>query len=48
MDRKGRREQRRLDRGSFGEAFKKKRAELGANKTFTWRGKLYNTNRADD
>ena len=47
-DRKGRREQRRLDRGSFGEAFKKKRAELGANKTFTWRGKLYNTNRADD
>tara|TARA_B100001996_G_scaffold13610_1_gene11353 strand:+ start:1294 stop:2607 length:1314 start_codon:yes stop_codon:yes gene_type:complete len=47
-DRKGRREQRRLDRKSFGEAFKKKRAELGANKTFTWRGKQYNTNRADD
>ena len=46
--RKARREQRRLDRKSFGEAFKKKRAELGANKTFTWRGKQYNTNRADD
>ena len=27
---------------------KKKRAEIGAKKTFTWRVKLYNTNRADD
>ena len=27
---------------------KKKRAELGPNKTFTWRGKQYNTNREDD
>ena len=37
-----------LDELSFSEAFKKKRAELGPNKTFTWRGKKYNTNRADD
>ena len=43
-----RRRQRRLDRGSFNEAFAKKRKELGPNKTFTWRGKQYNTNRADD
>ena len=37
-----------LDELSFGGAFKKKRAELGPNKTFTWRGKQYNTNREDD
>ena len=43
-----RRRQRRLDRGSFNEAFAKKRKELGPDKTFTWRGKQYNTNRADD
>ena len=43
-----RRRQRRLDRGSFNEAFAKKRKELEPDKTFTWRGKQYNTNRADD
>ena len=43
-----RRRQRRLDRGSFNEAFDKKRKELGPDKTFTWRGKQYNTNRAGD
>ena len=43
-----RKKRENLDELSFGEAFKKKRAELGPNKTFTWRGKLYNTNRADD
>ena len=43
-----RKKRENLDELSFGEAFKKKRAELGPNKTFTWRGKQYNTNRADD
>ena len=43
-----RKKRENLDKLSFGEAFKKKRAELGPNKTFTWRGKQYNTNRADD
>ena len=39
--------QKELDKLSFGEAFKKKSAELGPNKTFTWRGKSYSTNKAD-
>ena len=39
--------QQELDKLSFGEAFKKKSAELGPNKTFTWRGKSYSTNKAD-
>jgi hypothetical protein len=43
-----RKKRENLDELSFGEAFKKKRAELGPNKTFTWRGKQYNTNREDD
>jgi len=39
--------QQELDKLSFGQAFKKKSAELGPNKTFTWRGKSYSTNKAD-
>jgi hypothetical protein len=37
--------QQELDKLSFGEAFKKKSAD-GPNKTFTWRGKSYSTNKA--
>jgi len=40
------RDQKALDKLSFGEAFKIKSDELGANKTFTWRSKSYSTNKA--
>jgi hypothetical protein len=33
---------------TFGEAFKKARKEQGPGGTFTWEGKKYSTNRADD
>jgi hypothetical protein len=33
---------------SFKEAFAKARKEKGAGKTFTWNGKSYSTNQADD
>lgn len=33
---------------TFGEAFKKKRSELGPGKTFTWKGNSYSTNTAED
>lgn len=36
------------DGGSFGEAFSKARNELGPNKTFTWKGNVYNTNYANE
>ena len=39
---------KKLDDLSFGEAFKKKRAELGPDKTFIWRGKSFLTNTDDD
>ena len=38
-------DQQTLDKLSFGEAFKIKSAD-GPNKTFTWRGKSYSTNKA--
>ena len=37
-----------LDKLSFSEAFKQKRAELGPGKTFTWRNNSYSTNTKDD
>jgi len=40
------RDQKALDKLSFGEAFKIKSDQLGANKTFTWRSKSYSTNKA--
>ena len=39
---------KKFDDLSFGEAFKKKRAELGPDKTFIWRGKSFLTNTDDD
>ena len=33
---------------SFGQAFSQARKKLGAGKTFTYKGKKYSTNRADD
>lgn len=38
----------RIKQQSFGEAFAAARKELGPGKTFTWNGKSYSTNRADD
>ena len=39
-------DQKALDKLSFGEAFKIKSEQLGPNKTFTWRSKSYSTNKA--
>jgi hypothetical protein len=36
------------DEMSFGKAFAAARKEMGAGKTFTYKGKSYSTNRADD
>lgn len=36
------------DNMSFGKAFAAARSQLGAGKTFTYKGKSYSTNRADD
>lgn len=36
------------DEMSFGKAFAAARKEMGAGKSFTWKGKSYSTNRADD
>ena len=44
---KAKTDQQALDKLSFGEAFKTKSSQLGPNKTFTWRGKSYSTNKAD-
>jgi len=43
---KAERDQKTLDKLSFGEAFKIKSDQLGANKIFTWRSKSYSTNKA--
>jgi len=48
VDERRRQEQEDLDNMTFGEAFKKKRSELGPGKTFTWRGNSYSTNTAED
>ena len=48
IDERRRQEQEDLDNMTFGEAFKKKRSELGPGKTFTWRGNSYSTNTAED
>ena len=48
IDERRRQEQEDLDNMTFGEAFKKKRSELGPGKTFTWRGGSYSTNTAED
>lgn len=37
-----------IDSMSFGQAFKAMREAKGKGKTFTWRGKKYTTDRADD
>jgi hypothetical protein len=48
IDERRRQEQEDLDNMTFGEAFKKKRSELGPGKTFTWKGNSYSTNTAED
>jgi len=48
VDERQKQEQEKLDNMTFGEAFKKKRSELGPGKTFTWKGNSYSTNTAED